>query len=151
MSSVVTNVVPFARLRQEATFPALAAAYAKEAALPGLPPPCPDVERYQALEDAGVLHILGAWQGEVLIGFLSLLVAVLPHYSEKVATVESFFVAAEARNTGAAFALIHASYALARQQAAVGMFFTAAVGSTMFGLMRANSVQKSHEVFFKPL
>ena len=67
---------------------------------------CPQWDTYAALEDAGLAR---SWVAEVdgqVVGLLVLMSAVLPHYGRKIATTESFFVAAAHRSSGAGLALL---------------------------------------------
>ena len=75
--------------------------YASESSISGLPHPKAKVEPYKMLESAGALDVYGAYVHEELVGFITVLVSILPHYGEKVAVTESFFVAKKHRKSGA--------------------------------------------------
>lgn len=64
---------------------------------------------YEAMEKAGVLHCFAAYASDdTLIGFVSVLTAVMPHTGRLQATGESVFVAQDYRDTGAGILLIEA-------------------------------------------
>ena len=152
MSSVEVSVVSVACLTNDPAFPRLVRAYSDESALSGMPAPKADLVRYQALEDARALEVLAAYHEGILIGFLSLLFAVLPHYGETVCTTESFFVDPDMRSTGAAFALMELSYSRGRARQARGLFISAALGSRLLALLeRSETFRESHRVFFRSL
>lgn len=74
----------------------LLAEYAAECSLPELGTTNPNAEMYSRLE-AGGMRTLAVYDGEILVGFATLLTYILPHYGKKVAATESIFVAAEHR------------------------------------------------------
>jgi GNAT superfamily N-acetyltransferase len=95
-------------------FPALIEEYARESALKDLPPPRVKIESYRAFEWSGALHVFVAAKGGQLVGFITVLAPVLPHYSVPIAVSESFFVAAAHRTGGFGLRLL----AAAEEQAA---------------------------------
>lgn len=94
-------------------FPALIEEYAAESAIAGMPSPRAKLESYRAYERTGMLHVFSAAKDGALVGFITVLVAPLPHYSMPWAVVESFFVASEHRAGGPGLRLL----AAAEQQA----------------------------------
>lgn len=133
-------------------FDALLAEYGAESSLPEIGEPAAQIPVYLQLEQAGMLHAVGAFQGEALIGFVCVLLSVLPHYGRKVATSESLFVAGHARSTGAGLALLQAAQDLARERGAEAFLLSAPEGSR---LARVMDLQKdwrpSNRVFVKEL
>jgi GNAT superfamily N-acetyltransferase len=97
--------------------------YAAECSLPQIGTIQPQGNVYAALEELGAIKFLGVFvranhplDPEELVGLASLLVSVLPHYSRKVATVESLFVASAHRSSGAGLALMSALEQLAADE-----------------------------------
>lgn len=132
--------------------PALLAGYAEESALDGLPTPKPHEATYFRRESAGVQHVLGAFLGAALIGFLVLVIDMNGHYSEKLAVVESVFVAKEHRKTGAFDKLLAAAEERAGKVGAAGLFLTAAIAARLEKVMdHKPDYRESHRVFFKSL
>ena len=76
---------------------ALLSAYAEECSIPEIGSPEPQEQTYAALEQLGTMHCFGAYQDSRLVGFASVLNAVLPHYGKRVATVESIYITPEGR------------------------------------------------------
>lgn len=95
-----------AELEAAPEFAALSIEYAVESQIEGMPPANPQWESYRALESMGLLHVFSALSEERLIGFISVIVSVLPRYGEPVAVTESFFVARTHRKTGAGLKLL---------------------------------------------
>src|ERR1700709_1742825 len=88
--------------------PALLAEYAAECSIPALGPICPQWEMYERMQAAGLMQMFAVYADDVMVGFASVLVSVLPHYGFKAATVESLFVASAYRGSGAGTRLMAA-------------------------------------------
>lgn len=132
--------------------PELLDAYALESAIDGLPRPSPDVDAYRMMESTGAAVLLAAMDGDVLIGFISLLVYRNPHYSALLAVAESYFVAPAARSTGAGLALREAAERLATERGAVGLLISAPAGGRLARVMeRAAGYRETNRAFFKRL
>ncbi len=128
----------------------LLAEYAAESGLPGLGGADAQWWLYHKIEDSGALSVLGAFDDDLLIGFLALVIGPRPHYPGPVASVESFFVASCERRTGAGSRLLAAAEALAIDAGAKGIFLNAAVGSRLDRLMSSKSVYRNtHKVFHR--
>lgn len=74
--------------------------YAAECSLPELGAASPQRELYEMLEKSGGFQAFGVYDSDVLIGFASVLMYVLPHYGKKIATNESIFVSSSVRGEG---------------------------------------------------
>lgn len=130
-------------------FAALAAEYAAEAAINGLPPPAAKMETYRQLEAAGILQAFSAIEGGALIGFITLLAPVLPHYGVAVAVSESFFVARAHRKTGAGLRLLRAAEDAARALGSPGLLVSAPFGGRLFEILPRRGYVETNRVFFK--
>lgn len=130
----------------------LLAEYGAESGMPEIGEPAAQIPVYVQLEAVGMLHAIGAFQDGGLVGFVFVLVSVLPHYGRKVATSESLFVAATARKTGAGMQLLAAAEGLAREQGAAAFLLSAPVGSRLEKAMQGHkSYRPSNSVFVKDL
>lgn len=125
---------------------ALVAEYAAEAGSPELPDAQPQWEQYAALEQAGVFDVIVAREGAKLIGFASLLRSNLPHYGGPISVVESLFVSAARRRTGAGRALIGAAKALAADHG-TALLITARAGSALEAILPRMGCRHSNTVF----
>lgn len=130
---------------------ALVVEYAVECAIDGLGEPHPRWDTYHKFEAAGVLHIVGAFEGSELIGFIVLLVAELPHYSAIVATTESFFVADRARKGGAGLKLLREAERVCAALGAVGFLVSAPANGRLAKIMPRIGFRESNRVFFRKL
>lgn len=130
-------------------FPALIAEYAAECAIEGLPPPNVKLESYVALDYTGFLHVFGAYHAGTLVGFITILAPVLPHYGITVAVSESFFVAAEHRSGGPGLKLLSAAMEQARALGSPGLLVCAPTGSRLCELLPKCGFVETNRVFFR--
>ncbi len=138
-----------AELEAAPTFAALLAEYGAESAIEGLPPPSARMETYRALNAAGVLHVLAAWTGDVLVGFITVLAAPLPHYARTVAVSESFFVAKASRSTGAGLKLLRAAEDKARELGSPGLLVSAPFEGNLFRVLPRVGYSEVGRTFFR--
>lgn len=131
--------------------PALVDEHAAESAMPELGTPAPQRATYYALEKAGVLFPLGAFDGDRLVGFALPIVAPPPHYGVLAGTLESFFVAAADRKGGAGLALLAAAEDLARERGARALLVVAPVGSVLDAVLAERPYRHSNNVHVRAL
>ncbi|NYT44593.1 GNAT family N-acetyltransferase [Alcaligenaceae bacterium] len=130
----------------------LFAEYAQESALEDLGEPIVQVETYRQMEAAGVLHMIGAFQGPHLVGFLVLIVSVVPHFGRLIASTESLFISKPARRGGAGMRLLQLAEEVATECGAVGLFVSAPVGSRLEGVMGGKKAYRNtNSLFFRSL
>lgn len=123
----------------------LIAEYAAECSLPGAEP---QVKMYAAMEEAGVLQCIGAYQRELLVGFVSVITTVMPHNGKRVATVESLFVSHSERPTGAGNALLDAAEMYSSESGCVALLNTARKGSRLDKVLaRRSGARATHTVY----
>ena len=91
----------FAELEKAPEFFDLLEEYALESAIYKLPHPKAKCEQYRIIDKSGIFHVFSASHKGSLIGFITVLLPILNHYSETVAVSESYFVSKAYRNTGA--------------------------------------------------
>ena len=109
-----------------------------------------DYEQYERFEQAGFSRMFAAYNDEKLIGFLVLLVSPNPHYGCKIGTIESIFVGAEYRKSGAGLKLLKAAEDTAKGMGAVGIFVSAPAGSQLADVMsKMSPYTETNRVFFK--
>lgn len=147
MESTVIRLSKVADILAAPGFDALVAEYIEECATYGVTP-TPQWNHYHALEAAGVLHVIGAFKGERLVGFLALLVNRVPHYPAPIGVSESFFVSKDA--PGAGLKLRREAENIARSLGAQGMCISVPIGGRAERFMVASRGYASiHRVFFK--
>lgn len=146
------RVGTFEDITAEPEFNALAAEYADECAIAGLPRPNYNRDIYQLLEAQGFMYPLGVYEQDKLIGFAAVLVVLNPHYSQKLANTESFFIGQAHRKTGAGLALKRKIEEVARETGAIGLLICAPTNSKLAAVMEKNKhYHETNRVFFKSL
>lgn len=149
-SPIELGIATVADLMADPDILALIAEYEAEAKSPELPAAQAQWDQYEALEQGGMLDIIAAREGGKLIGFVSLLRANLPHYGGIVSVVESLFVTAGRRRTGAGRALIKAAEAVAAHYATT-VLFTARAGSALEVVLPRLGYRHSNTVFVRKI
>lgn len=128
----------------------LAREYAAEAKIAGLPDPDEKLAAYAALEHSGIFQGFAAFLGAELIGFIVVLLPVLPHYGAAVGVTESFFVAKAHRHTGAGLMLLRAAENHVRAAGAPGVLVSAPKDGVLAEvLQRRRGYRETNRVFFK--
>lgn len=128
--------------------PELVAEYSTYA-LPGMPAPNVQWDQYRLMEQAGVIHVIGAFADGKLVGFVSTIGHVSLHYGARLTLTESFFVAKQYRNSGAGIKLLRAVEQLAKSDGSTGLMITAPHNKELSNVLSAVGYHQSHEVFFK--
>ncbi len=146
---IAINDSSVAEIEAAGRFRKLAAEYAAESAIAGLPPPNARREAYLHLERSGALHMISATKDGQLIGLIAVLMAVLPHYGVPVAVSESFFVAKAHRKTGAGLKLLRAAEDKARALGSPGLLVSAPFEGDLFQVLPRVGYRETNRVFFK--
>lgn len=128
----------------------LLAEYEAECASPELGAYRINTALYAVLEDSGALTVFGAFEGESLVGFITVLNTGLPHFSEQSAVSESLFVKKTHRSTTAGARLIRTAEEWALGNGCVAICFGATVGSAAEA-MYAKRYSRASSLFIKPL
>lgn len=138
-------------LTAASNFAELAKEYADECANKDLPEPSAKLDTYAFLQSQGGLHLWCAFLGEELIGYISVIVPVMPHYSAVVAFSESFFVAKKHRKTGAGLKLLRTAEEHAKQAGSQGLLVSAPFGGDLAEVLPNVGYREANRVFFKGL
>lgn len=99
--------------------------YATESAILGLPHPAAKAATYKNLEALGTLFSFAAFEVDELIGYINIMLPVLPHYDQMVAVSESFFVRKQFRGSGAGLRLLRRAEAFALSNGSPGLLVSA--------------------------
>lgn len=120
-------------------------AYAKDCVVPDYNP---QRQIYAALENSGALYCFGAYVRRTLIGFVSVVIGVMPHNGKRTATIESLFVLPSHRATGAANELMTTVERVSAVTGCVALVYTARAGSSLeVVLSRRPGCKASHTMF----
>ncbi len=126
--------------------------YADEVKVAGAPSISIKKELYRTLERAGVFQFFGAYINDSLVGFITVLCTVLPHYGVIMAVSESFFVAKQHRRTGAGTKLRYAAENHARDVGAPCILISAPTGGVLEkALSCLHEYKETNRVFFRSL
>ena len=136
---------------RDPNFPALRDEYSAECRTLGLPDPHEKEELYQALDASDSFVAFGAYEKFRLIGFCGLMTPVLPHYGACIAVVESLFVGAKYRKTGAGLRLIRAAESYARNMRAPAIMISAPTGGRLMTLLPRLKYHETNRAFCKEL
>ncbi|WP_428659504.1 GNAT family N-acetyltransferase [Reyranella sp.] len=148
---LIVEACPLADMFAAASFPQLAAEYARESLIDGMPQPAPDWNAYAALEAAGLLHGFAASVDGELVGFITVLRAKPPRYAAPVAVTESFFVARAHRRTGAGLKLLRAAEDKARALGVPALLVSAPSEGVLAQVLPRRGYAETNRVFFKEL
>lgn len=133
-------------------FPELAAEYAAESAMAGMPSPVAKIDIYRQLEAAGAFQAFGAFIDDQPIGFIGILYHIIPHYGVGVAISESYFVSREHRPIRAGGQLLVLAEEYAKEIKSPGLLITAPYGSpAALWLMMKSDYSTASVSFFKRL
>jgi GNAT superfamily N-acetyltransferase len=116
--------------------PALLEQYGAESALPEIGQQCAVAEMYLTLNQSGMFRVIGAFDEDGrLVGVISFLFSLLPHYGKVVATSESFFVAPEYRRGAVGLKLLAEAAQWAKEVGAAALMVSAPVGGRLAQVM----------------
>jgi GNAT superfamily N-acetyltransferase len=132
-------------------FPALMEEYAAESAVEGMPPPQAKIENYGPMEYTGSLHSFAAARDGCLVGFITVLAPILPHYNVAFAVAESYFVTASHRKGGVGLRLLAAAEDQADELGSPGLFVCTPIAGRLFEILPRRGYVETNRVFFKRL
>lgn len=142
----------FADLAAYDEFNALLEEYAVECAVEEVGAPVIQAEMYKALDSSDRFFVVCAVNDGRLIGFVNVVMSVLPHYGKLVAATESLFVAKEFRSTGAGMKLLVKAEDIAKEIGAEAMLVSAHTNSSLDTLLSAKkSYRETNRIFTKCL
>lgn len=123
--------------------------YASESSIKGLPHPFAKADTYKHLESTGAIHVIAAFYFDGLIGFIVIISPILPHYSVRVSVIESFFVLAKFRKTGAGLKLLSEAEKYSKNAGALGALVSAPIGGDLAEVLPHIGYTETNRVFFK--
>lgn len=138
-------------IRNATGIDSLLGGYADESSISEIGNYFPNWETYVAMEDAGILHVIGVFNGDTIVGFASVLITELPHYSRVVATTESFYVDLNHRKSGTGQSLLRVIEALAIDLGASTLLVSAPHNGRLEKLLPHKGYRETNRVFTKAL
>ena len=149
LPSCVIRQVSCKELYSDDKFNELIKEYEVECLVDGFPAADLQLNMYRMMELGGNFHLIAAYINDELVGFVTMIVNVLPHSGKLFGSVESYFVGQNHRKHGPGLDLLHAVEWLAKQCGAVGLLVTAPKGGKLARVMPRAKYKQTHEVFFK--
>jgi GNAT superfamily N-acetyltransferase len=147
--SVIVRHCTVAEILQAPNIDQIAAEYASESSIKGMPHPVGKMEMYHQLEAVGALSAFGAFVDDLPVGFITVLSTIMPHYSVYLTVSESFFVLKAHRKTGAGLRLLRMAEDRAREVGAPGLLVSAPYGGVLADVLPGVGYTPSNTVFFK--
>lgn len=151
MGTLAIKLCTVAAIEAAPDLAALLAEYAAESGNDEIGPARPHLPTYHQMEAAGVMQPIAAYVDDTLVGFMFLLLPVLPHYTLKIGVSESYFVAAAHRKTGAGLKMLRLAEDVARMSGAVGVLVSAPIGGILEQVLPEVGYDDKARVFFKAL
>jgi|TARA_R110000824_G_scaffold30711_3_gene100759 GNAT superfamily N-acetyltransferase len=127
--------VRFKDLEEDPDFQGLTDEYAAEGQIDGLPLAVFQKSMYKDMDDTDTFNILAGYSGGRLVGFLSIVVVVMPHNGFMMALTESYFVGAEFRKTGMGLKLLKAGEKKAAEIGARGLMVNGPKGGRLLEVL----------------
>lgn len=147
--AIMIRKCSISEIMEDPAFPALIEEYAAESAVEGMPSPNAKMESYAIMELTGMLHPFGAFKDGELVGFISVLTPMLPHYGRLVASAESFFVTKLHRKGGAGLRLLKAVEQVAIEEGSPGIFVSAPIKGMLIEILPRRGYTECSRIFFK--
>ena len=126
--------------------------YAAECSIPEIGEVQPNGEIYVAMECIGVVQVFAAFDNEQMIGFAAVLMPVMPHYSKRVATVESIFVTESQRKSGIGKDLMRTIEDYAKEKGCAAILYSAPTSGKLERMLTLSKrYRQTNTVFCRPL
>ncbi len=149
---LIVEACPIADIVAAAAFSQLAAEYARESLIDGMPQPAPDWTAYARARSRRPAARLRRRRSTASWSASSpCLKAKLPRYAEPIAVSESFFVASAHRRTGAGLKLLRAAEDKARALGCPGLLVSAPSEGVLAQVLPRRGYAETNRVFFKEL
>lgn len=141
-----------AEVEQQPNFSELLGEYAKALVVKGAPPAKAKMELYYQLEKSGSFQAFGAFVYGQMIGFVTVLVTVLPHYGVAMAMTESYFVIESFRGgTNAGKLLLKAAEKYAKKRGSPCLLVSAPSQGDLAKVLPHWGYVETNRVFFRGL
>jgi len=125
--------------------------YAEQSSISGMPSRNPQWPMYQQMVAAGAFHVICAHADTRLVGFVTVLCSVLPHYGALMCTTESFFVDEHYRKGGTGLRMLREAEQLAKDLGAYGLLISAPMGGRLADVLPRAGYEETNRVFFRKL
>ncbi len=110
-----------------------------------------DIDLYTRLEKGGAIYCYRAMEDEKLIGFMSIVNSVIPHWGKKISIVESLYVLKAARKSGAGIRFIRKAEEFGRNVGSWGVIVNCPVDGELVNVLPKLEYAPQTICFFKKL
>ena len=139
-------------MESDPKFRLLLAEYALEIEKNRGPKPCADIEMYYRMEKSGIFHAWAAYLNGAMIGLISVIANIFPHYSLPMASTESWFVEVEHRKTGAGMKLLAIAKEYVEKIGSHGLIISAPINGPLIKVLEnSDDYMEMGKVFFARL
>lgn len=111
----------------------------------------PSMDKYNLLQDTGVLYTVGVYYSSYIVGFATFFLSEMLHYSEMAATIESVFIHEDYRSHGTGKRLFDELESLAAEKGAVNLFVSAPKGSRLDKISRSLGLVHTNNTYTKKI
>lgn len=132
-------------------FVQLAQDYANESKIEEMPSHNLNHEVYRNMERHGMYHCFGAFADDQLVGLVTVLITMVPHYSVLIASVESLYVDDAHRKGGTGLKLIKQAESCAKELGAINLFVSAPMGGRLIQVMPRIGYRECQRIFCRRL
>jgi len=137
--------INFNTLFTDKNWPEIEKKYMEEGKPKHFPDPKTAYEYYAKMEQVGLSIVYGAYaENDNLIGFMTVVTCIYPHYSVYMTNVESIFVLKEYRKYKTAFKLLNMAKKTAKELNAYGIVITAAMGGPLEKILPLYKFECTH-------
>lgn len=154
MATIIIEPITVYDLEQNQNFNKLLKEYGDECHIAGLPPIVDKLTGYKAIERSGVFKLFGAFSmpsgaDKILIGFVAVISAVIPHYGTLISVAESLFVGKNYRHLGAGLKLIQFAEYQASLAGSPGLLLSAPKDGVLEKILPRCGYRETNTTFFK--
>lgn len=150
--SLIIKKCSVALVEEQSNFSDMLKEYEEESVIEGAPPIQAKMEMYHELEKSGNFQVFGAFVYDQLVGFVTVLVAVLPKRGVLMGIIESYFVISAFRGgTNAGKKLLDEAKKYAKERGASCVLVTAITGSDLEKVMPHWGGKEVNKVFLVSL
>lgn len=151
MSGLVLKQCSVADIEIAPNFNDLLDEYGATSAIDGLPQPRAKIDLYKQIESSGKFVLIAAYLDDVLIGLITVLTPINPHYSACVAVTESFFVCRAHRKSGAGLKLLKEAERIALESGSNGLLISTPIDGNLCEVLPHVGYEETNRVFFRKL
>lgn len=111
----------------------------------------PNCEKYVLLYDTGLLHCIGAFDKDKMVGFITFIINDVLHYSKLSSVIESQFVLKEYRKSGAWNKMLKLVKDMSKENGAKNIFMTTTPNSKLDKVLQKKGYILTNNIYTESL